>query len=250
MSVPRPPRFPLAARVLLAGVAALALVACATRAPPVGRTLEPSSVAVLGVSGAEGVRGINRGTAALDLVESLGEGGRRRVVPPVRVRDLLGAERLDELLRRHGRSGVLDARDRRLLADARLGTRLALVARVESDAVLELEPRYTSVPDAAGRPLADRTRVHLSTLRETRLSAELVDLASGESLWTRRFRAEPIAHGSHTYYHGSSFSGSVAAMVANTMVNGRRRPGYPSAPPLRPTLRSLLDEVARSLPPP
>ena len=247
MSVFRPP-YPVLA--LLAGCAALALGGCVIPSPYAETAAEPSSVAVLGVTTADGVRGINRSTAALDLVEALGEGGRRRVVPPVRVRDVLGAERLGELLRRHARSGALDERDRRTLANAALGTRFALVARVESDAVRELEPRYAGVPDAAGRPLPDRTGVQLTTRRETRLSAEIVDLASGESPWRRAYVVTPERRRAHTYYHGSSFSGSVAAMVANKMINGRRRPSHPPAPPLRAALRALFTEVASGLPPP
>lgn len=227
---------------------ALLLAACASSRPPVPPPAE-NAVAVLGVSVREGVDApVNRGGVALDLVERLEADGTRRVVPPRRVGARLGESRLRALLSRYAERGAVEPRDRWLLARAGLGARLAIAVRVESDTVRRLDPRYLDVVDAAGRVEPDRTRARLSTVRETVLSAELIDLASGESLGTSRYVAEPVRRATHTYYHGSSFGGSVAAALANRLVHGRSSPRHPSAASLRLTLRSLLDEVVRGVP--
>lgn len=212
---------------------------------PQGAFTNLDSVVVLGVATRAGVEGVNRAAATRELVELAGEGGRRAVVIPSRVRTALGKQRFEALTERYAREGALEADERGWLTQARLGARFALIARVEENVDGELPVRFGAVLDADGRALSDRTAVHLSSFRRTELSVELIDLADGSSR-RRRFAAEPLAHRTHTRYLGSSFSGSVAAALANRMVGGQ--PGHPPPPSQRATLRALLDEAVRLLP--
>jgi hypothetical protein len=104
------------------------------------------------------------------------------------------------------------------------------------------------VLNAAGAKLTDRERIVLATERTTRLSATMIDLRTGAMLWHREYSVSPATEQAMIQYRGSSFSGSLAAVLANTVVNGVRVPDHPAAPPLRLNLRALLREVTRNLP--
>jgi len=205
-------------------------------------------VAVIGVSLREGVRGINRSTAARDLARRLEEGGRRRVVSPGRAREALGEASREALLERHARSGLIEERDVRALVAAPLDTRFALFARIERDEVRELEPRSEPVRDDGGRTLSDRVRIERATRRDTELSAVLVDLHAARVVWLRRYAAAPVTRGESVRYRGSSFTGSVAALLANRLVSGTGSPDAPPPASRRATLERLFDEIERSLP--
>ena len=249
-AAPFPARRAALRTALRAALSATALASgCAL--PPGGiRGLDdPAAVAVIGVSRRENVgEGFNPFVAARDLVERLADGGRRRVLPPERVRAALGDAAWTAVMRRDARGGTLDERDVRLLSDVGLGTRLALIVRLERDRVVELGPRVDAVRDAAGRVWSDRLRVSRTTLRESEISAELIDLAAARSLWRRSFAAEPRTHTETVRYRGSSFSGSVAARLANSVLNGPDSEDAPAPASLRDTLESLFDELARALP--
>jgi len=216
----------------------------------VSRESEAASVTVIGVTRREGVASsLNRGAAALDLVARLRGGERRRVVAgPERARAALGDEPLTALLRRFAADGQLGGGDLSRLARAPLGTSLALVVRIEGDETSELAPRALPVRDAAGRVLADRFLELRAARRETTLSAELVDLGAGGPLWRRAYTTAPLVRREDVRYRGSSFGGSVAALLANTVVNGPARPDGPAPPSLRATLLTLFDELEGALP--
>jgi len=230
----------LAASCLLAGCAAY---------PPRGVGIEPDSIAVVGVGRLHGVaEGLNGSVAGLDLAARLRDAGRRGVLEPSDVRAALGRDSWSALMARDATGGSLDARDIRLLAGAGLGTRLALIVRVDRDEITRSGPERESVRDAAGRVLRDRVRVRYTTRRQMMLSAELVDLAVPGSLWRRTFAADPTTRQQSIRYRGSSFSGSVAARLANTVVNGPGGIGPPPPARQRETLESLFDEIELAVP--
>ena len=231
---------PLALAVLVGG--------CATAFPgPVA--VDATSVAVVGVARRESVKGVNRSIAARDLVRRLEEGGRRRVVGPERVREAFGAASYDALLARYARTGLLDERDVRLLVRAPLDTRYALLVRVEQDDEIRLADEAAPRRDAGGRPSRDRVVIERAARRDVKLTALLVDRAGERVRVERRvYAASPVARVEGTEYRGSSFSGSVAALLANRLVNGGGASAAPSAPSRRATLEALFDEVERSLP--
>ena len=252
---PAPSAAPLPARraalrtALRAALSAAALAGGCALPPGGSPGVGPAGIAVIGVGRREGVgEGLNPFVAARDLAERLADGGRRRVLPPERVRAALGDAAWTAVMRRDARGGTLDERDVRLLSDVGLGTRLALIVRLERDRVVELGPRVDAVRDAAGRVWSDRLRVSRTTLRESEISAELIDLAAARSLWRRSFAAEPRTHTETVRYRGSSFSGSVAARLANSVLNGPDSEDAPAPASLRDTLESLFDELARALP--
>ena len=145
------PAAALAALVVLAG-------GCASYpATPYGT--DAASVAVVGVGRRDGVaESLNATVAARDLVERLAEGERRRVLEPRAVREALGGESWTALMERDAAGGTLDERDVRVLAAAGLGTRHALIVRVEKDGVAAERTTQELVRDEDGRVLRDRIR--------------------------------------------------------------------------------------------
>ena len=234
---------------LVPPLALAALVGGCAGAFPEPAAVEATSVAVVGVARREGVTGVNRSVAARDLVRRLEEGGRRRVVGPERVREALGAAAYDALLARYARTGLLDERDVRLLAGAPLDTRHALLVRVERDDEVRLADGAAPRREADGRATRDRVVIERATRRDVGLTALLIDRAGGRVRVERRvYAASPVSRVEGTEYRGSSFSGSVAALLANRLVNGGGASAAPDAPSRRATLEALFEEIERSLP--
>ena len=238
-----PPPWCLAPLLALAAL----LGGCATAPGPAA--VDATGIAVVGVARREGAEGVNRSVAARDLARRLEEGGRRRVVGPERVREALGAAAYDALLARYARTGLLGERDVRLLARAPLGTRHALLVRVEQDDEIRLADEAAPRRDADGRPSGDRVVIERATRRDVKLTALLIDRAGERVRVERRvYAASPVARVEGTEYRGGSFSGSVAALLANRLVNGGGASAAPGAPSRRATLEALFEEIERSLP--
>ena len=226
----------------------LSVSACSV--PPT-RSLQnaSASVAVLGVAAKIGLKStINRNGLASDFTKLLVERAAFPVLSASTVRQYLGATRIDDLLNRFAETGRLDNRDLQLLMSAGLPAQRLVVARVEEDYVVNLPARREPVHNRAGDVLADREKKVLATQRVTRISATLVDLREGVQLWNRHFRVDPVAEVATTQYLGSSFSASLAAAFANTMVNGIRVVRYPEPPTLKLSVLSLLREITENLP--
>ncbi len=226
-----------------------ALSSCASY-PPDGTEMVRNGIAVLGVT----VRpeldiSVNRSHLALEFSDLLRETGRFATLPAQQISNVIGAKNYGELMGRFAANGQLHEEDIQLLAAAGLPVRLALVARVETDVIAAGKPKIQRVSNNAGITLHDRELVVQSTYRETSLSATLIDLDSGKRRWTHTYSVTPVSETAHTRYMGSSFSGSLAAALANVMANGIRRvPASPAAPSLKLSLRSLMREIARNLP--
>ncbi len=226
----------------------LTLSACST--PPIQQGRYTSTgVAVLGVAAKNGLKSnINRNALAADFSKLLDERKAFPVIPASTVRQYLGAERVNDILNRLAENGRLESRDIQLLMSAGLPAQRIVLARLEEDYVVNLPARREPVLNRNGKVLADREKKVLATQRVTRVSASLIDLRDGSQLWNRHFRVDPVAEAASTQYLGSSFSGSLAAAFANTMVNGIRVVRYPEPPTLTLSMLSLLREISVSLP--
>ena len=152
------------------------------------------------------------------------------------------------MLKRYAERGELAQQDVQLLMAAGLPTQHAIFLRVDEDYIVNLPASIQPVLNSAGAVLVDRERRAFGTQRITGISALIVNLQNGKQRWSQRFEVDPVAVAYRTEYLGSSFTGSLAAAFANTMVNGLSKVGYPDAPPLQLSLSALLDVVAESQP--
>ncbi len=224
------------------------LLACST-SKNVTSIQSDASLAVLGITSKTGMKSVlNRNALAADFSQLLSEQRSYAVLPTSALRQYIGAERLGEILNRYAESGQLRNTDLRFLMAANLPVSRLVVARLEEDYVVNLPARRESVYNRTGEVLADREKKVLATQRVTRVSASLIDLRDGQEVWNGHFRVDPIAEAATTQYLGSSFSGSLAAAFANTMVNGIRVVRYPEAPTLRISMLSLLREISDKMP--
>jgi hypothetical protein len=214
-----------------------------------GTQFSNAGVAVLGVSAKTGLKtAINRNALAADFTKLLVERGAFPVLPTTALRRYIGADRIADMLNRFAKNGRLDPRDVKALMSAGLPTPRIVLARLEEDYVVKLPARREVVLNRVGELLADREKSVLATQRVTRVSATLIHISAGREGCNRHFRGDPVAEATTTQYLGSSFSGSLAAAFANTMVNGIRVAQYPPAPTLRLSMISLLHEIAENIP--
>jgi len=231
---------------LLVGLVSL-LAGCAGSGQG-GRTSDVG-VAVLGVTERFGVEsGLNRAAMGREFGELLEERSGFSVITQAQVQSKVGSARLDAIIAGYARQADFAASDLQVLMAAGVGARRAVIARVESDVIDDSPPRSESVTNRKNEVMNDRERIVLATRRTTRLSASMYDLQTGRKLWERVYAVEPETSSAYVHYFGSSFSGSLAAALANTMVNGVKLPGNPAPPSLRLTLRSLLREAVRNMP--
>jgi len=235
----------------LAVLACLCLVLLsACTAPSTGRNqLNSSGVAVVGVTAKTGLNAaINRHSLARDFARLLAARQQFPVIPASVLRQTVGAAQVDEMLDRYARRGQLAQRDIQFLMAVGLTAPYAVIARVEDDIVKSLPERHEAMVGNNGANLMDRQRIILATQRTTQASAILFDLRTGRVVWNRHYRVNPVSELASTLYHGSSFSGSLAAAFANTVVNGISVSRQPPVPPLSESIRSLLGEIANKLP--
>lgn len=224
------------------------LIACGS-SPDSRDKLTSSGVAVVGVTARTGLNvAINRNLLASDFSELLAERREFAVLPAISLRRFLGGARTDDLLTRYAAKGLLAEQDVQLLMAAGMPTPRAIIVRIEEDYIKKLPVRREPVFNQAGAALVDRERRILATQRITRLSVMLVDLRTGRLVWNRQYQVDPVAEASSTKYLGSSFSGSVAAAVADKVLNGGNSDKHPDAPTLGASLNSLLREVVVNMP--
>lgn len=242
------PGFALLTSHCLVLLSLVLLSACT--APSTGRDqLSSSGVTVVGVTAKTGLNAaINRNSLARDFAQFLASRQQFPVISASLLRETIGSKPVDEMLNRYARGGQLAQRDIQLLMAAGLTTPYAVIARVESDVINVLPERRDAMAGSNGTLLIDRQRTIQSTQRITQVSAILFDLRTGTELWNRHYRVDPVSEVASTAYHGSSFSESLAAAFANTVVNGISVSRQPSVPPLTENIRSLLGEIAANLP--
>lgn len=224
------------------------LVSCGT---PFSRDGGSSSagIAVIGVVAKTGLGSrFNKNRVAADFAADLAERGKFPVLRAASLRQIIGAQRHEDMLQRYADRGQLAQRDVQMLMAAGLPTQHAIILRVDEDYTVNLPASIQPVLNEAGAVLVDRERRAFGTQRITGISALIVNLRNGKEQWSQRFAVDPVTTAYRTEYLGSSFTGSLAAAFANTMVNGVGRVGYPDAPSLQLSLESLLDVVAESQP--
>jgi len=192
--------------------------------------------------------GVNGTTLAHDLAGFLMQRPDLLVSPIPQVQRIIGRDKLAGLLHRFAERGDLDSRDKQRLMAAGLDAQRAIIVSVDSDEIRSREIVAEPIPASGGGYMQDRENIVQSVERETRMSASLMDLRSGKVVWRRSYSITPVTRSSHVSYNGKSFSASLAATLANTMANGWSVPEAPLPPSLRLNLRSLLREVAQSLP--
>ncbi len=112
----------------------------------------------------------------------------------------------------------------------------------------EDERRATSslVRNRQGELINDRVSTTFIRSREHVVTGSVFDLSSGERVWHRSYQANPQTERTYTRYRGSSFAGSVAALLANRLVNGQSNT-FPDPPPNGQVIRELASELVYQL---
>jgi len=229
----------------------LLLSACVSDNLPNNQALK-NSIAMIGVTIAPGVQsGASQAAMGRDFQDLIYTTSGRQTLRSSDVNRAMNsfAPRSYQLmLENYARTGQLKPADLRALVGAKLPVSSALIARVEKNEVEPGVPKRVALRNNVGDILTDRERVILSTVREMRLQAIMIDVSNGNVLWSGTYRSSPATEAGYTHYSGSSFTGSLAASLANTMTNGLRIPQGPPPPSNQLTLRSLMREVVRNLP--
>ena len=234
---------------LLQSLALGAIVSGCSNRRTRGAAIPRKSVAVLGVVQQAGLKiPVNEYRLATDLEILLREEQRYAVMPYKQARLALGAERQDLLLKRLASSGQLDSTDLDMLENANLPARMGVALTITGDAVSYPNAQPSRIRDNQGRLLNDRTLMTMSAMRSVSMTATVVELGAGRVRMHDSFTYQSVERKQFVQYTGSSFSGSLAARVANTVSNGVRTPDHPEAPGLYGSFYELLNDVAQKLP--
>lgn len=243
-------RNPLKSLILLCVLAPL-VSACVSRTP-IGNEVVPRSIAVLGVTAKPGVEaGTGPNAMSLELQSLIHERGDLRTLrstEAARAINSVSPGAYSLMMASYARTGTLDPESISALVAARLPTQMAIIARIVENDRRDGPKKEIPLRNNLGDILTDRRRIVLSTVREMHLQATMVNLGTGAVFWTRTYKSTPSSERSYVHYTGSSFSGSLAAHLANTMTTGLRTPAGPAAPSNQLTLRSLFREVVRNIP--
>lgn len=208
-----------------------------------------AGLAILGVTARHGLKiSINPDLMAKELAVRLSEREDLLLVPAAQVSLIVGAKPLARMMSTFARAGQLAPYQVQDLMAADLRTQRALMVRIESDETEKLPVVRQAVYNQNGARVVDRERRVYTTRRTTVVGASLLDLRTGRIVWTRQYRIRPETKSISKQYLGSSFTGSVAAEVANTVVNGFGGGNHPVAPSLQGSLRALIREVAFKIP--
>ncbi len=185
---------------------------------------------------------------SIDLAALLAGRGDLSVTSALTAREIIGAGPHDEMTAFYARHSRLAPYQIQRLMAANLPSSLALIVKLASDQVEQLPVQRDAALDDKGLQIADRERRTYITQRTTRLTAMLVNLGNGRVEWTRQYRVNPSTQISTNHHVGGSLSESLAATVANTVVQGLGEARYPLPPPLYDSVLALLQEVTYQLP--
>ncbi|MFK7861992.1 MAG: hypothetical protein AB8B64_24485 [Granulosicoccus sp.] len=183
-----------------------------------------------------------------ELAARLTERGGVTVISSPSVRKIIGAGPHDEMMAFYARHGSFAAYQVQRLMAANLPASQLLATRLESDTVENLPLQRRNLVNSEGMLLSDREQRIYTTRRVTQLSATMLDLRTGRVVWKRQYRVSPEASNTSNHLVGESFSTSVAAAVANTLVNGINDTSHPAPVPLINAVHALLQEVAYNAP--
>lgn len=236
-------------------VMALLLGACGTNrqvpefTSPDSRVSSTTDVVLLGAVQKSGLKApVSASVMAADIEKLIAGERKVSVTPAATTRQIIGESPHDEMMAFYARNARFAPYQVQRLMAANLPARKALVVRLEADSVLRLPMIREALVDEWGRVIADRERRTYITRRVTQLSASLLDLRNGRVIWTRQYRVSPEVVAASNHHTGESFGASVAAAVANTLVQGIRDTDYPNPPSLGDSVYALLQEVATNAP--
>ncbi len=221
---------------------------CSTKPSSRQAAVARNGVAVLGVVTQSGVNGTMSEASLNNMMhDTVRETGRFSSLAAHKVSKVIGGDRYTKMMKAYAETGTLRPEDIQLLMAARLPVNYAIISIIQENSTYAGPSTIESLRNNAGELLNDRERVVHSTVRRVMLTSTMINLRTGATFWSRSYKAEPVSKASYTRYSGSSFAGSLAATMANTVANGIRKPSGPSAPSLQLTLKSLMREVARTM---
>lgn len=138
---------------------------------------------------------------------------------------------------------VLSSESAAILSSPAFPARYVLLATLDGPYDSSAQAFTQSGRNASGELIGDRSSITYSTGRNFLLTGALFDSVTGQRVWQRTLASKPVASRTYTEYRGSSFAGSVAAMLANRFVNGKETSRYPSAPPTSVSRQELVHEL-------
>ena len=148
----------------------------------------------------------------------------------------------DSLMADYAEDGFLRQGTLAALADSGLPAKYALLVYLH-DSRDQRGVLSRTARNRYGELIDDRVSTTYVRAREHVVTGSVFDLGSGKRVWHRSYAAKPATSRTYTRYHGSSFAGSVAALFANRLVNGREQGAYPNPPPSGETIRGLSNEL-------
>ena len=228
----------------------LLVSACGSNGPVSDSTnVIATDVVLLGAVQKSGLKApISSAVMATDLQRLFAGQGGTNVTSVADARQIIGQLPHDEMMAFYARNAFFAPYQVQRLMAANLPARRALAVRLGADVVERLPMRQEALADAQGRLIADRVRRVFVTRRVTQLSATMLDLRNGRVIWSRQYRVSPEAVTASDHRSGESFGASVAAAVANTLVQGIGETDYPPPPILNYSVQRLLQEVVLNAP--
>jgi len=244
-------KVPLTVKNALLVVSVISLVACAGKTPR-GPGVVPKSVAIIAVTVAPEVSTEQSQSAmARAMKELIHESGGYRTLRSSEVQRAMDAVKpgsYTSLIQNYARNGVLGPAELSALSAARLPVEMAIIARVEQNTVDKTHSQLEELRSHNGDILSDRKRRILVTKRKVQMQANMINVATGSVFWSRSYSSQPETKLAYVRYFGSSFSGTLAATLVNTMTTGLKDPEWPLPASYQLTVRSLMREVVRNLP--
>lgn len=234
--------------IVLAGI--FLISACTTQNPQSGvsaATLQ--GVVVLGATQKSGLNApVDVTRMSIDLATLLAGRGEFKITPSTDARSIIGAGPHDEMLAYYARHARFAPYQVQRLMAANLPAPKALAVRLEADRVERLPLLRANSVNDAGYLLADQEQHTYVTRRTTQLSATLIDLRNGRVIWTRQYRVNPQTVAVSNHRLGAGVGASIAAVMANTLINGVGEKSHPEPPAVTNSVRALLQEVAYNIP--
>lgn len=232
---------------LMIVVFALFMTACASQGSLPNNAVH--GLALVGSTAKIGLKApVDQSLLSSELVAQIVQSKGITVTPAPSVRKIVGAGPHDEMMAFYARHGRFAPYQVQRLMAANLPASRVLAVRLELDTVERLPLVRQQAVNSDGMLIANREQRVYVTRRVTQLSATLLNLRNGRVVWTRQYRVSPETVATSSHLVGESFSTSVAAVVANTLVNGIDESKHPAPSPLADSINALLREVATNVP--
>jgi len=145
-------------------------------------------------------------------------------------RDEDAVDKLAVIFHQYRQYGELTGENLSMLRQSQLPVRYLVLARIERNDTRKFQQFNTHPRNSRGELLTDRRGVTLIHQREVAVSAKTYDVVSGRLVWSGHYTSKPENKNEYIEYTGSSFVGSVAISLANSIVTGRSASHFPAAP--------------------